>query len=83
MNLVSEYMWEELSYAAQLLSQPNTDLWDDISSPGLPLLCQRDGNWAFLTVLGLQVMHQAEERLLSLLAAGISSLSGRVGSHHP
>lgn len=82
MNPVSEYIWEELSYAAQLLSQPNTDLWDDISSPGLPLLCQRDGNWAFLTVLGLQVMHQAEH-LLSLLAAGISSLSGGVGSHHP
>lgn len=81
MNPVSEYMWEELSYAAQLLSQPSTDLWDGIGSPGLPL-CQRDGNWAFLTVLGLQVMHQAGH-LLSLLAAGISSLSGRVGSHHP
>lgn len=48
-NPVSEHMWEGLSSAAQLLSQPNTAVWDGISSPGLPLLYQRDGHWAFLT----------------------------------
>lgn len=48
-NPVSVCMWEELFCASQLLSQPNTAVWGATSSPGFPVLCQRDCHWAFLT----------------------------------
>lgn len=84
-NPGSEYMWEELSCAAQLLSQPDTAAWDGSSSPSLPLLCQRDGHWAFVSGSSWFAGHASGRiSVISVSSSGrdLVAAAGSVEVHH-